>query len=127
VGKAPGDVRLLLVDDSPETLEFLDNRLRALGFRTTILRDGAQAIAAVRSDPPDLVVLDVTMPEVNGFQACREIKKLKKNLPVILLTAKSNPADRFWGRESGADEFLNKPIDPQLVVQRIVALLERAA
>jgi CheY-like chemotaxis protein len=119
------DTRLLLVDDSPEVLEFLDARLRSLGYLTTIVRDGLQAVESVRKSAPDLVVLDVTMPEMNGYQACREIKKLHPSLPVVLLTAKANPADRFWGEESGADAFLNKPIDPQHVVERIEALLAR--
>lgn len=117
---------ILLVDDNPENLEFLEHRLRALGFTTSVVHDGAQAIASVRKRCPDLVIMDVTMPEVNGFQACREIKNIYPQVPIILLTAKSNPADRFWGMESGADDFLNKPIDPQLVVQRMMTLLQRA-
>ncbi|MBI4510928.1 MAG: response regulator [Deltaproteobacteria bacterium] len=119
--KAPP--RILLVDDSPENLEFLESRLKALGYRTTLVHDGAKAVESVRRDPPDLVVLDVIMPDVNGYQACREIKKLHKQLPVIILTCRSDPADRFWARETGADDFLTKPIDPQVVANRIASLV----
>jgi DNA-binding response OmpR family regulator len=115
--------RILLVDDTPECLQFLDARLRALGYFTTIVHDGAQAIESVASDKPDLVVLDITMPEVNGYQACREIKRLKADLPVLVLTGRTDPAHKFWALESGADEFLTKPIDPVVVVQRVRALL----
>lgn len=114
---------VLLVDDNPKGLEFLDLRLKAIGHRTTIAHNGEVAIGIVERDKPDIVVLDVTMPEVNGYQACRAIKRIDAKIPVIILTAKTEAADRFWAFQSGADEFLNKPIDPALVVQKITALL----
>lgn len=116
---------VLLVDDNPQTLDVLDVRLKALGHRTTIAQNGELALAVVERDPPDLVVLDVTMPELNGYQACRAIKRIDAKIPVIILTAKSDPADRFWALQSGADEFMNKPVDPALVVQTIAKLLDR--
>jgi DNA-binding response OmpR family regulator len=122
-GRAGGHV--LLVDDNPKGLEFLDLRLKSLGYRTTIAHNGELAIASVERDRPDLVVLDVTMPEVNGYQACRAIKRAHPAMPIIILTAKTEEADRFWAFQSGADEFLNKPIDPALVVQKITELLAR--
>ncbi len=115
---------VLLVDDNPKALEFLDVRLKALGYRTTIANNGEVAIAAVERDKPDIVILDVTMPEVNGYQACRAIKRISPKTPVIILTAKAEPADRFWAFESGADAFLNKPIDPAVVVEKVRGLLE---
>jgi DNA-binding response OmpR family regulator len=114
---------VLLVDDNPRGLEFLDVRLKSLGYRTTIADNGEAAIAAVERDKPDLVVLDVTMPEVNGYQACRAIKRIAPKTPVLILTAKTDPADRFWAFQSGADAFLNKPIDPAIVVEKLKALL----
>lgn len=114
---------ILLVDDNPRGLDFLDMRLKQLGYRTTIAQNGEIALDSLRKDPPMLVILDVTMPELNGYQTCREIKKLHKDLPVIILTGKTEPADRFWAFQSGADEFLTKPIDPSLVLQKISALL----
>lgn len=114
---------ILLVDDHPKALEIFELRLKSLGHRITIAHNGEVAISIVERDRPDLVVLDVTMPEVNGFQACRAIKRMHPQMPVIILTAKTEAADRFWAFQSGADEFLNKPIDPAFLVQKIQALL----
>ena len=119
------DGHVLLVDDNPAGLEFLDARLRAMGHRTTLAENGEIALEVIARDPPVIVVLDVTMPEMNGFQTCREIKRRHKGIPVIILTAKNDPADKFWAFQSGADEFLNKPIDPTIVIGRIVALLAK--
>lgn len=116
---------VLLVDDNPRALDVIDVRLKALGHRTTIAQNGELALGVVERDPPDLVVLDVTMPELNGYQACRAIKRIDAKIPIIILTAKSDPADRFWALQSGADEFMNKPVDPALVVQTIAKLLDR--
>jgi CheY-like chemotaxis protein len=120
-----GGSHILLVDDNPHMLEFLDVRLRALGLRTTIVDNGAAALDVVRDDPPDLVVLDVAMPELNGYQACRAIKAQRPKLPVIILTGKTEKADRFWAQQCGADGFLSKPVDPQVVIQRIADELEK--
>ncbi|MDB5212156.1 MAG: two component response regulator [Myxococcaceae bacterium] len=114
---------ILLVDDHPKALEIFELRLKSLGHRITIAHNGEVAISIVERDRPDLVVLDVTMPEVNGYQACRAIKRLHPQLPVLILTAKTEPADRYWALQSGADEFLNKPIDPAVLVQKIQAHL----
>lgn len=116
---------ILLVDDNPKGIEFLEIRLKSLGHRTTLAHNGEVAIAIVERDKPDVVVLDVTMPEVNGYQACRAIKRIDAAIPVLILTAKAEAADRFWAFESGADDFLNKPADPVVVVQKITALLEK--
>jgi DNA-binding response OmpR family regulator len=117
------ETHILLVDDDPKGLDFLDIRLRQLGYRTTIAQNGEVALEFLRQDPPRLVLLDVTMPELNGYQTCREMKKLRPDMPIIILTGKTEPADRFWAFQSGADEFLNKPVDPGMVLQRIAALI----
>jgi CheY-like chemotaxis protein len=118
----PG-AHVLLVDDNPRGLEFLDIRLKSLGYRTTLAHNGELAVAAVQRDPPDAVVLDVTMPEMNGYQACRAMKRIAPKMPILILTAKTEPADRFWATQSGADAFLNKPIDPVRVVDELARLL----
>jgi CheY-like chemotaxis protein len=114
---------ILLVDDHPKALEVFEIRLKGLGHRVSIANNGEVALGVVERDRPDLVVLDVTMPEMNGYQACRAIKRADPKILVIILTAKSEPADRFWATQSGADEFLNKPIDPAQLVQKIEALM----
>ena len=120
---APEARHVLLVDDNPKAVEFLAVRLKALGYRTSAAHNGEAAIAAVERDRPDIVVLDVTMPEVNGYQACRAIKRISPKTPVLILTAKTDPADRFWAFQSGADAFLNKPVDPVIVVEKLKELL----
>jgi DNA-binding response OmpR family regulator len=115
--------RVLLVDDNPAAIEPLNVRLRGLGYATTVLHDGAQALASARRDRPDLAILDVMLPEVNGYQICRELKRLERPPVVVILTAKSEPADRFWAMECGADLFLTKPVDPEVLVLRVAALL----
>jgi DNA-binding response OmpR family regulator len=115
--------QILLIDDQPKGLEALEFRLRRAGYRTTIAENGELGLESARKDPPDAVVLDITMPELNGYQTCRELKKLRPELPIIILTGKSEPADRFWALECGADEFMNKPIDPALVLEKIGQLI----
>lgn len=115
--------RVLLVDDNPAAIEPLSVRLRGLGYATTVLHDGAQALASARRDRPDLAILDVMLPEVNGYQICRELKRLDRPPIVVILTAKSEPADRFWAMECGADLFLTKPVDPEVLVLRVASLL----
>jgi len=117
-------VHVLLVDDNPKGTEFLEIRLKALGHRTSIAHTGEIAIDIVAREPPDVVILDVTMPELNGYQTCRAIKRLAPKLPVLILTAKTEAADRFWAFQSGADDFVTKPADPALLVKKIIALLE---
>lgn len=119
-------VHILLVDDHPKALDVFDIRLKALGHRTTIAHNGEVALGIVERDRPDVVILDVTMPEMNGYQACRAIKRIDPTISVIILTAKVESADRFWAFQSGADDFLNKPIDPALLVQKIEAILGAA-
>jgi DNA-binding response OmpR family regulator len=119
------ELHALLVDDNPNGLEPLQARLRPLGYRITVAQNGELGVAAFSGDPPSIVVLDVTMPEMNGYQACREMKRLAASVPIIILTAKSDPADRFWAFQSGADAFLNKPIDPEILVRKMTELLGR--
>jgi DNA-binding response OmpR family regulator len=115
---------ILLIDDQPRGLEFLDFRLKQAGYRTTIAQNGELGLESARSDPPQAVILDVTMPQLNGYQTCRGLKQLHKDLPVIILTGKTEPADRFWAMECGADEFVTKPIDPAIILQKLAQLLD---
>jgi DNA-binding response OmpR family regulator len=118
-------LHVLLIDDQPQALQALDFRLKRAGYRTTTAQSGELGLQVVKDDPPSAVILDISMPELNGFQTCRELKKLNKELPVMILSAKSDPADRFWALECGADEFLTKPTDPALVLQHLALLIRR--
>ena len=86
----------------------------------------SQAITGAITASGDLVSREeaAVLPEVNGYQVCRAIKRVAPNTPVVILTAKTDPADRFWAMQSGADAFLNKPIDPATVVEKLKALLD---
>ena len=124
MSQAPA-LHILLVDDQPKGLEALEFRLRRAGYRTTIAQNGELGLEAAKKDPPQAVILDVSMPELNGYQTCRELKKLRADLPVIILTGKNDNADRFWALECGADEFLTKPTDPGVVLQKLAHLLRQ--
>jgi DNA-binding response OmpR family regulator len=119
-----GQRHILLIDDQPRGLQALDFRLKQTGYRTTIAQNGELGLQALRKDPPVAVILDVTMPELNGYQTCRELKRIDAKLPVIILTGKTEPADRFWALECGADEFVTKPVDPAVILQKLAHLLE---
>lgn len=118
---------ILIADDEPDILAILAGRFRAAGFDVVEARNGSEALDSARSRKPDLVLLDVMMLELNGFQVCRRIKSdpAISETPVVLLTAKDSEADRFWGSEVGADLYLTKPMDPAGVVARIRELLSR--
>ncbi len=116
---------IMIADDVPDILAVLSARFRALGFTVLEAHDGREALESIRSQRPDIVILDVMMPELNGFQVCRRVKEdpeLSK-IPVVLLTAKDSEADQFWGSEVGADLYLTKPIEPGNVVLHIQELL----
>ena len=117
--------RILIADDQPDLLMILASRFAALGFDVLEARDGAEALELARSHSPDVIVLDVMMPELNGFQVCRRLKEDEAHgsIPIVLLTAKDTDADRFWGSEVGADLYLTKPIEPAQVVTQVQELL----
>jgi DNA-binding response OmpR family regulator len=117
---------VLLVDDNLKGVESLDVRLRSLGYRTTTANKGEMAIEVLGRDPAQAVVLDVGMPQMNGYEACRAMRRIAPKMPIIILTGKTEPADRFWAMQSGADAFLNKPIDPAVVVETLAGLLSRS-
>jgi two-component system OmpR family response regulator len=115
--------RILLVDDNPEGLDALEARLRSLGYQIAVAQDGVAALESFAADAPDLVVLDVAMPELNGYQTCREMKRRDAAVPVLLVSDRDEPADRFWAQQCGADAFLARPLDTAATVLRIAALL----
>jgi len=103
--------KVLVVDDSPTQLNIMKAPFEEKGFQVVTATDGEEAVAMVKAENPDLVVLDVIMPKLNGFQACRQIKIMKQDLPVILLTSKNQKSDEFWGKKQGADVYMTKPFD----------------
>ncbi|HEY6100397.1 MAG TPA: response regulator, partial [Anaeromyxobacter sp.] len=119
---------VLLVDDERDLLSLLDFNLRAAGFETLLATTGEQALTHVRRRVPDLVLLDLMLPDVSGTEVCRQIKSdpRTKHVPVVMLTAKGEEVDRVVGFELGADDYVTKPFSVRELVLRLKAVLRRA-
>jgi len=116
--------RLLLADDDQELCELLAEYLGSEGFEVDRVHDGEQAVTAVLTGRYDLLILDIMMPKMNGFDALREVRR-KNATPVLMLTARGDDVDRIVGLEMGADDYLPKPCNPRELVARIRAILRR--
>jgi DNA-binding response OmpR family regulator len=116
--------RVLVVDDDVTVREVVVSYLRAGGHAVVEAADGADALRAMRSDPADLVVLDLMMPGIDGLEVCRRLRAAG-DVPIIMLTALGAEVDRVVGLESGADDYVTKPFSPRELVLRVEALLRR--
>ena len=116
--------KILIVDDDENICELLRLYLQKDGFNTLVANNGEKAISLVQIEKPDLVLLDIMMPVLDGWQVCREIRKTS-DVPIIMLTAKSETFDKVLGLELGADDYVTKPFDSKEVVARIKAVLRR--
>ena len=117
--------RVLVVDDEVYILHILDFSLGMEGYEVISATDGEMALQKVQSESPDLVVLDIMMPKLDGYQVCRAIKanEATKRIPVILLSAKGRSVDQKIGFENGADDYVTKPFSPRKLIERVNALL----
>jgi len=117
--------KLLLVDDEKFFVDMLAERLTAKGFQIVEAYDGKEGFEKAHAEMPDLIVLDVMMPEMNGFDVCRKLKldAKMKDIPVIMLTAKFQPNDVDFGKEMGADAYLTKPVELDALLHKVKALL----
>ncbi len=120
----PG-IKIMVVDDDSNICELLRLYLEKEGFETVIAGDGAQAVEMFDSEKPDLMLLDVMMPRLDGWQVCREIRKIS-TCPIIMITAKGELFDRVLGLELGADDYVVKPFETKEVIARIKAVLRRS-
>ena len=118
---------ILLVDADHATLKYVRLILENEGYRVVSAHDGDEALLQDAEARPDLVLLDILLPNKNGYQVCRSIKEDEtlRTLPVLLLSAKSQPSDRFWAKRVGADGFVAKPFDPADLLREIHALLQK--
>jgi signal transduction histidine kinase/CheY-like chemotaxis protein len=118
--------RILVVDDSPFILELVKDVLTKAEYQVEKATNGHEAMLAIGEDPPDLVLLDIIMPEMSGYQVCRLIRgdERLKSLPIVMMTAKDTQKDRFWGMEVGADAYITKPIEEQSLLETIASLLK---
>jgi two-component system alkaline phosphatase synthesis response regulator PhoP len=121
------DHKILLVDDEPDILEFLSYNLKKEGYNVFTANNGKEAIVVAKKENPDLIILDVMMPDMDGIETCREIRELPglKDVMIAFLTARSEDYSQIAGFEVGADDYINKPIKPRVLISRITALLRR--
>ncbi len=121
------DYKILLVDDDRDIIEFLSYNLEKDGFRVITSNNGQEAILAAKDEKPDLILLDVMMPEMDGVEACEIIRKIPglENTIIAFLTARGEDYSQIAGFEAGADDYIVKPIKPKVLVSRIKALLKR--
>src|SRR2546428_6386473 len=115
---------ILLVDDDPNLREVARYALSQAGFRVDEAMNGRDALAAARAHPPDLIVLDVRMPEMDGLEMCRELRKTSR-VPIVFLSSADEEIDRVLGLELGGDDYLGKPFSPRELVARAKAVLRR--
>ncbi|MBC2601434.1 winged helix-turn-helix domain-containing protein [Puniceicoccus vermicola] len=120
--------RILVVDDEKDTTDLLTFQLESAGFVPKVTNIPQKALGLVREFRPDLILLDVMMPDLNGYQICHTLKADRElqSIPVIFLTARGEPEDRIKGLETGVDDYLGKPFDSRELILRIRAVLKRA-
>ena len=121
--------KILVVDDENYILHILDFSLGAEGYEVITAEDGEEAVRKTRDERPDLVVLDVMMPKMDGYETCKRLKEEEatRNIPVILLSAKGRTMDQNKGFEVGADDYITKPFSPRKLIEKIGTVLDRSA
>ncbi len=121
------DIKILLVDDEPDILEFLSYNLKKEGFNISIAENGIEAIKKAKEIKPDLILLDVMMPEMDGIEVCEKIREIPEINEAIIafLTARGEDYSQIAGFDAGADDYITKPIKPKVLISRIKALLKR--
>jgi len=119
--------RILVVDDEPEAVELIEFNLKQSGYSVSTAADGAEALKKARSQVPDLIVLDVMLPEMDGFEICKTLRldPTTARVPIVMLTAKAAEIDRVLGLELGADDYLTKPFSTRELLLRIKKILAR--
>ncbi len=117
--------KILIAEDSPTGVEMLRRALAPLGHSILTAADGDEAQRLLTQDRPDLLILDIIMPKLNGFQLCRAIRANPelKGLPIIIVTSMDRESDRYWGLKQGADEYLVKPVDPAVLAAKVRSYL----
>ena len=127
-GKMVDGQKILLVDDEQDIIEFLSYNIKKEGYKTYSANNGEEAIKIAKEVKPDLIILDVMMPDMDGIETCREIRSIPelKNVMITFLTARNEDYSQIAGFEVGGDDYISKPIKPRVLLSRIKALLRRA-
>ncbi|MDX5318381.1 MAG: response regulator, partial [Actinomycetes bacterium] len=119
--------RVLVVEDDATVAEVVVAYLRRAGLEVEHTADGLSALTAAAARPPDLAILDLMLPGLDGLELCRRLRRVRADLPVVMLTARGEEEDRILGLEVGADDYVTKPFSPRELVLRVQALLRRSA
>ena len=117
--------RILIVDDSPSQLMGMKRIVEKLGHEALTAEDGAAGVEAAKANVPDLILMDVVMPNLNGFQATRAISKeaATAHIPIVLVTTKDQETDKVWGQRQGASDYLTKPVDEDTLIKTLNTVL----
>jgi len=120
--------RVLIVEDEPDIRELVVHHLKREGYQVSVAASGEEALRQVQASPPDLVLLDLMMPAMNGLEVCRRLRQdpVTASLPIVMLTAKGDEVDRVLGLELGADDYVVKPFSPKELLARVRAVLRRS-
>jgi len=118
--------KILIVDDEQPIRTLLDYNLKQSNFETIMAADGEQAVSKVENENPDLILLDLMLPKMDGIEVCKLLRQKNINTPIIMLTAKGEETDKVLGLEIGADDYMTKPFSPREVVARVKAVLRRS-
>jgi two-component system OmpR family response regulator len=116
--------RILIADDEPNIREVISFALERAGFAVSVARNGAEALQVFRKAPPDLIILDIGMPEMDGLEVCKQIRK-SSDLPILFLSARDEEIDRVLGLEIGGDDYVTKPFSTRELVARVNVILKR--
>ena len=121
-----GSSTILIVDDSPTEIHIFKKILEKQGYKTEVARDGQEGLEVAKQVKPDLILMDVVMPVLNGFQATRQLRNNEEtaNIPIIMVTTKDQQTDINWGMRQGANEYLVKPVMPADLLDKIKGLLD---
>ncbi|WP_425076707.1 response regulator transcription factor [Psychroserpens sp. S379A] len=121
------DIKILLVDDEPDILEIVGYNLSAEGYQVITAENGLKGVKAAKKEKPQLIILDVMMPEMDGIEACEQIRKIPElsNTVITFLTARGEDYSQMAGFDAGADDYITKPIKPKVLVSKVKALLRR--
>src|SRR6516162_7778768 len=119
--------RVLIVDDDPDIQRLVSYNLSQAGFQVTTASSGRTALDSVQKQPPDLIILDIMMPDVDGMEVCRTLRQREnsRRIPIIMLTARAEEVDRVVGFELGADDYVSKPFSPRELVLRVKSIFRR--
>lgn len=117
--------KILIAEDDKNILTGLVDNLQMDGYKTVIAKDGKEALRQAKDKRPDLILLDIMLPKLNGFEVCKELKKENMNMPIIILSARGQEADKVLGLELGADDYVTKPFSPRELLVRVKAVLRR--